>query len=151
MNNEVMLSNMWSNRHFPSIFNPSIFDDLFDDQKIFSINSAYPYDLIAIKDKDGNIKQLQIQYALAGFDASEVSTKVIGNELKITAEKKAEEKSDSENVTVLHQGIAKRMLKVTFSLGPDIDKSGIKSKFNNGLLTIFLPTKAEEIIDIPVE
>ena len=62
----------------------------------------------------------------------------------------AEDAEDDPEVVYLHHGISKRHLKVVFKLGSKMDKSGIKSTFRNGMLTVEVPAKADETKDIEI-
>ena len=135
---------------FPTIFSSNLMDSMFDQigkwEDAFT-STTYPY----------NVKQLKngtiiIEFALAGWQRSEINVKVLGDDLYIEATKSAEDKEKSnKDVTYLHHGLAQRSLKYTFKLGTLADKKKINCSFENGLLELTLPVLKEESFDINVD
>ena len=127
------------------LFSPSFIRDLFSDldspEAPYNVKSIYPYDLMIIKDADGEVEKFQLNFALSGFSEEDVSVKIINDELKIEVEN--ERKSDA-SIDYVHQGIAHRAMKVNFKIGSLVDKENIAMKFKNGLLMIDIPIKPKE-------
>lgn len=140
-----MTNSIIRNRRIPSIITSNFFDELvdelFDHQKAFNVPATYPYDISITKDENGNTISYKITYALAGIEKNNIDIKVVKDQLAICVKKKEETKED--NVTYLHKGISHRTMDAKFNVGKDVDVDNITSKFENGLLEIFVPIKAE--------
>ena len=137
---------MWPTRFFDSIF-----EEVQDIGKVFqTYRPSYPADYSVVKDTEGKPVTAILTYALAGFKREGISVKVVGNELRISADKRMTgEKSEAVSV---HHGIAFRTMEDSFTLWKQSDKKKVTSKFENGLLTITVPLDTdEETVDIRID
>jgi molecular chaperone IbpA len=144
------MTDLFKTTRFPTIFSSSLMNDMFKDlgkwEDAFT-SAPYPYDVKQLK--NGTII---IEFALAGWDKSEIKINIIGDDHTIEATKASKEKDKSQDdVTYLHKGLAKRNLKYSFKLGTLADKKKINSSFENGLLTMTLPISKEETYSINVD
>lgn len=149
----LIVGNAFSTR-FPSIFNPNVLDEILNDfdkeleSALFNIKSDYPYNIVECYDSKKNLTCVLVEYALAGFTKDEVDVKVVSNKLMIHACSKSEA---DDTLVYRHKGIARRELKATLALWSNIEKTKITSKFENGLLTISLPIKTDDVFNVEVK
>lgn len=131
--------------NLPTLFDPHAVSRMFEelDRDVFNVRSSYPYNIVQ---KEGAVV---LEYALAGFAKEDIKVYVEEDELKIEASEEVDEEKEEPNY--LHQGIAKRDLKVSFKLGTTVDIGKIKSSFVDGLLTVEVPLKEKEVVDIKVD
>ena len=134
---------------FPTLFNPRPVRDFFDkiESACYDIQSTYPYNIIQILDSNDQLCKILLEIALAGFQKDEIEIKVVDDELRIDVE--AQPYADDLAV-YLHRGIAQRSLKLAFSLGSNADKKQLKCAFKDGLLSIEIPIKTEEVLNFSV-
>lgn len=135
-----------SNR-VPSIFNdlrndPFLvgFDQIFDRLVSTSVGTGQaasypPYNIIRVDDNE-----FRIELALAGFSEEEIEVTV--QEDKLTIESVKDNVAFVGGETVLHQGIAERNFKRTWTLSPTIQVTG--ATFENGFLSVFLRNEIPE-------
>jgi len=127
------------------LFSPSFLRDLFSDldspEAPYNVKSIYPYDLMIIKDKEGELEKFQLNFALSGFLKEDISVEIIDSELLIEVENK---RTEVDYDKFVHNGIAHRGMKVKFKIGSSIDKENIAMKYENGLLMIDIPVKPKE-------
>ena len=89
-------------------------------------------------------KGWKIEMALAGYTKDEISINLEGGVLTVKSE--SEQEKDDYSFLRGCKGISTQNFSQSFRLSEDIlDLKGISSKFDNGLLTIILPLKAEAI------
>jgi HSP20 family molecular chaperone IbpA len=136
---------MWPTRFFDSIF-----EEVQDIGKVFqTYRPSYPADYTVLKDAEGKPVTAVLTYALAGFKKDEICVKVVGNELRISAQKK---ETASPLGTSVHHGIAFRTMEDSFTLWKQSDKRKVTSKFEDGLLTITVPLGTdEEIVNVQID
>jgi len=132
----------------PGVFSSKIFDDLFNvgfSSAAFDVKSKMPYDLYEVKDENGLTKEFRLVFALAGVDEKSIKVQAYPEKLKISAQylKSTEE----ESLEILHSGICKQNLDTVFELSAKVDRMNIKRKLRNGLLTIIIPLKEEEVFE----
>lgn len=84
-----------------------------------------PYNIVKIDEEN-----FQIEMAVAGFDKKEVSISKEKEKLIITGEQ------DTESKEYVHQGLASRSFKRSFTLADDITVKGADMK--NGILVVSL-------------
>lgn len=109
-------------------------DHLFKNiDKAFSakIDAFPPYNM----EKTGE-DSFRITMALAGYSEDEISIVSQDRQLTITGTKADEEKSDDENVFMIHRGIANRSFERNFNLAEYVEVKGASMK--NGMLVIEL-------------
>ena len=97
----------------------------------FEDNWMAPHDLMIKNDK----KQYEIQVALPGYKKSEVQVDIHNDLLTIHANTKRNVEKYKKFVV----GPVNYERKRSFQLGPEIKKDCIEAKFENGLLSVFLP------------
>ena len=114
------------------------YDDVFSNfEKIFegdffNTSSSYPaYDIVKKKDN-----HYDIEVALAGFNKKDIKVSYADGQLSIESVKNDKTKERDENGNVIHQGIAKRYFKKSFSIA---DNCVVKSaELQDGLLRVSL-------------
>lgn len=109
------------------------FDRLFDMLDSSIRQDWPPYDIEKLGEDS-----YRISMAVAGFSASEIELTQEGNALLVTGSKTR----DDEKRQYLHQGIANRSFKQTFSLADHVKVDG--ASLENGLLTIDLVREVPE-------
>ena len=104
-----------------------------------NVKTVYPMNILQVENpKPGFI----LEYALAGFTKDNIDINIEENVLYINAEKSNEIPEGKE---YLRRGISYKQLSASYKLLDEIDQEAIKVKFENGLLSIFLPLKEEKI------
>ena len=99
-------------------------------QTVRTTNNNYPpYNVIKVGEN-----LLILEFALAGFDKSEVSITVENNQLKVTGQRS--EVEEDESVTFLHKGIAARKFSTVFNLPEYMEVES--ALFSNGILELTL-------------
>ncbi len=111
----------------PALFNES-----------FNKSVSHVFVPVNVKKNEGSY---QLDVVAPGFDKSDFKVNVDGNILTVSAEKKAEEKNESEKQ--VRNEYKYRSFKRSFTLDEKTDASGIDAKYINGVLTLNLPKKAE--------
>lgn len=87
------------------------------------------------EEKDG----VHVEAALAGYEKSQLFVEVKNNLLIIRAQKKEGEKTTR---------FASRSFTQSFRIGDNLDTTNVDAKFENGLLTIFIPRPTEEKAEV---
>ena len=140
---------------FPALWNETWLDSVFDQlDRAFDVpNAVYPYNVLAIKDKDDNINQYEIEVALAGVGKDAIQVKVLDGQLQISVYPAAVETSTEYSTVHLKKGISQRIGYLKFNLDKKVNCKEIKSTYIDGLLKVIIPmTKPESInIDVRVE
>lgn len=126
-------------RMFSEIFN----DDFFQPARWVKETSAYPMNVVNVK-QDGKTVAKRLEYALAGFDKSEIKLSLKDGVLTIEAEHIPKENDDE---LTEYNGISYKKMSVSYSLMENADTENIKSKFNNGLLSVTIPLKKEQPVE----
>ena len=93
---------------------------------------------VNVKESEGSY---QLDVVAPGFDKSDFKVNVDRNILTVSAEKKAEEKKESEKQ--VRNEYKYRSFKRSFTLDEKTDAAGIEASYINGVLTLNLPKKAE--------
>jgi len=120
----------------------TLFENFFDDfDKFFGDGQVVPCDVIQNKNEKGFITSTEIQYALAGYNKSNVSINVDNDQLYLTVEKT--EKSETENKSYIHKGISRRKIEAVYNLS-GYDKDNISASFEEGILKLNLPVAAKK-------
>lgn len=137
-------------RFSPAIFHPSVFDEAFADiDDIFGkYKTNVPYNVKQKVDKNGDVISCNIEVALAGYNKGDIVINVVDDELVIKVNK-AEGEAD-DDINWAHKGISQKSIHLKFKLGGMLNKTGIKSTFKNGLLTVDIPASKKEVIDINI-
>lgn len=123
----------------PNLLGRGVFDDIFDSMLDFPqlmqrTTQGYPVADI-YKNDDGSTT---LEFALAGFDKSELNVEVKPEERTITVSAQSDSSSETQ------RRIARRSFKKTYvNYDNNLDLSAAKADYENGLLTISLPTRPE--------
>ena len=106
-------------------------EEMFSDD-LFKTSSRYPaYNIV---EKKAN--HYDIEVALAGFNKKDISVSFAEGQLSIESLTNNKNKEKDENGNVIHQGIAKRYFKKTFSVADNCEVKGAELK--DGLLKVSL-------------
>ena len=137
---------------------PSIFgmNDLFDDfGDVFEFSPAFRKQVAAARNISSDIKELadgyQIEMELPGFSKEEVKAQLKDGYLTITAEHNAENKEENNE-----EGQKKEAVKYirreryygkgqrSFFVGKNVTEEDINAKFENGILTMYVPKEVKK-------
>ena len=142
-----MVVTNFSRSNLPSVFDqlrsdPFLlgFDQLFDRLVSSSAGTAQatsypPYNIVKASDTE-----FRIELAIAGFNEEELSVTV--HEDRLTVESDKDHGASGGGERFLHQGIAERNFKRTWTLSPTIQVTG--AKFEDGFLSVFLRNEVPE-------
>jgi HSP20 family protein len=135
----------------PALFNDHWFKNVFGDiEKAFDVpNAVYPYNVKAIKNKDGEPEKYIVEVALAGVGKNNIDVKVRDGHLNIDITK--EEKNEDESSSYVRKGISKRKGNLSFVLNENTDPKGISSTYVDGLLRVTVPVRQPEIYNIDIK
>ena len=132
----------------PNLLGRSVFDDIFDSMLDFPqlmqrTTQGYPVADI-YKNDDGSTT---LEFALAGFDKNELSVEVKPEERTITVS------AQSDTTAQTQRRIARRSFKKTYvNYDNNLDLTAAKADYENGLLTISLPTRPEaQAINVKID
>lgn len=124
----------------PGLLGRTVFDDVFDSffmdfpQHLKKTTSGYPVADI-YRDGEGNTV---MEFALAGFTKEELSIEVKPEKRSITVSACSEESAGD------NRRIARRSFQKTYvNYDDNLDLSGAEASFENGLLTVLVPTRPE--------
>ena len=116
------------------------FDQIFD--RLVSTGTASaqapsypPYNIVKVNDSE-----FRIELAVAGFKEEELSITVL--EDKLTIESYKDHSASGGGEQLLHQGIAERNFKRTWTLSPTVRVTG--AMFQDGFLSVFLKNEIPE-------
>ena len=116
------------------------FDQLFDRLVSSGAGTAQatsypPYNIVKVTDTE-----FRIELAIAGFNEEELEVTVKDD--KLTVESTKDHSASGGGERFLHQGIAERNFKRTWTLSPTIQVTG--ASFENGFLSVFLRNEVPE-------
>ncbi len=83
----------------------------------------------------------QLEFAVPGWEKSDFNIKLENNLLTISADKK--ETVNEENEKTVRKEFSHKAFKRSFYIDEKIDAVGISAKYENGILLLTLPKKAE--------
>jgi len=83
----------------------------------------------------------KIELAAPGMEKADFNVKLDGKILSISAEKKTE--AATENEKMIRKEFGYKSFKRSFTLDEKIDAANITAKYENGILTLELPTREE--------
>ena len=144
---------------------PSIFgmNDLFDDfGDVFEFSPAFRKQVAAARNISSDIKELadgyQIEMELPGFSKEEVKAQLKDGYLTITAEHNAENKEENneegqkkEAVKYIRRERYYGKCQRSFFVGKNVTEEDINAKFENGILTMYVPKPQVEEKFITIE
>ena len=126
--------------HRPSLLGRNVFDDVFadffNDRKPLQNKTVQGYPVCDIyRAEDGSTV---LEFALAGFQKGDLSIEVKPEMRSITVAANAEDKGETS------RRIAKRSFTKTYvNYDDNLDLASANAKFEDGLLTITVPTRPE--------
>lgn len=137
---------------------PSIFgmNDLFDDfGDVFEFSPAFRKQVAATRNISSDIKELadgyQIEMELPGFAKEEVKAQLKDGYLTITAEHNAENKEENneegqkkEAVKYIRRERYYGKCQRSFFVGKNVTEEDINAKFENGILTMYVPKEVKK-------
>ena len=137
---------------------PSIFgmNDLFDDfGDVFEFSPAFRKQVAAARNISSDIKELadgyQIEMELPGFSKEEVKAQLKDDYLTITAEHNAENKEENneegqkkEAVKYIRRERYYGKCQRSFFVGKNVTEEDINAKFENGILTMYVPKEVKK-------
>ena len=137
---------------------PSIFgmNDLFDDfGDVFEFSPAFRKQVAAARNISSDIKELadgyQIEMELPGFSKEEVKAQLKDGYLTITAEHNAENKEENneegqkkEAVKYIRREKYYGKCQRSFFVGKNVTEEDINAKFENGILTMYVPKEVKK-------
>ena len=137
---------------------PSIFgmNDLFDDfGDVFEFSPAFRKQVAATRNISSDIKELadgyQIEMELPGFANEEVNAQIKEGYLTITAEHNAENKEENnekgqkkEAVKYIRRERYYGKCQRSFFVGKNVTEEDINAKFENGILTMYVPKEVKK-------
>ncbi len=127
----------WKNRtSLPSIFNNELngfFNDDFWGQEKWLTHPS----VNILEDENG----FTVELAAPGLDKGDFNLDLDHNILTITAEKKTENEENEKGYTRREFNYSK--FKRTFTLPESVDKGAIEGTYENGILSVTLPVRAE--------
>ena len=132
-----------------SFFNPRFTSDLFDViDRNFSDMDNYGCRTYAPKvDVQATKENYELEMELPGLTEKDVTIDLKDREITIASvddakEEKKEAKEEAKATYLVKERLATHFSR-SFTLPDDIDPEGVNAKFQNGLLTITIPRKAE--------
>lgn len=147
-----LISTRFGRDFFPLISN-SLLNELFSNEcekKPFIFPKMnYPMNVFKILDDNGKIVAYRLEYAMAGFTKEEIKISVVGDILKIEASHEKQEENEKE--ISIYNGISYKNLSLSYKLFSDADVKKIKSKYENGLLSVTVYAKEDNETSITID
>ena len=124
--------------------------DLFFNER--SYKSPAPKSITPAMNAKANDTELLLQFELPGYDKSEININLEDRLLTVSAEKQADEKTESEKSVWVRREITSTRYERKVTLPENIDTTGITAECKNGILTLTLPklAKDEKVINISI-
>lgn len=126
------------NKHFPNFIDEFFGGDIFDSPKSSSQIGNY---LPAVNVKE-NENDFEVQVAVPGMKKEDFKIEVQNNILGISSKIREEETEEKENYT--RKEFSYQSFSRSFALPKTINEEAIKAQYENGVLKIRIPKKAEE-------
>jgi HSP20 family protein len=123
-------------REFDNLFRNFVFRDValprpaFQDQAI-----AAPADVIETE------TGFEVKVDLPGHDPKSIDVKLENETLTLTSERRPEARTEKD--TWLHAGRPTGTFTRSFTLPSSVDASKVEARYENGVLTVFLPKREE--------
>jgi len=132
----VKTNDLW----FPDI--TSLFDDFLGNVSNNKLSFATGHSIPAVNIKE-NEKDFELEVAAPGMEKKDFKVNVENNTLVISAEKKEEKKEKNDNYS--RKEFSYESFERSFTLPQDlVDDNKISAKYENGILKINIPKKAEK-------
>jgi HSP20 family protein len=122
---------------------PSIFTDFFDTDRFFTprwFRREFAETLPAANIKE-TAKQFTIELAALGFNKNDIKINVEEDVITISAEKEEEKKAENERFT--RHEYSYNSFSRSFALPQNANAEKVDAKYENGILKLVLPKKAE--------
>ena len=120
----------------------NLFDDFFNFPSVFGkhalAGSQFHQPAVNIVEK---AEGYQLDVAAPGYEKTDFKVNLENDLLTISAERKEEKTNEQERA--VRREFTTQSFKRSFSLDEKIDAAGITAKYENGVLKLFLPKKAE--------
>ena len=137
---------------YPTIFNDSIFDDLFDlsfpmmrdmgevDKKLYGKHAAHVMKTDVREHDEG----YEVDIDLPGFKKDEITLSLENGYLTITAAKGLDEDEKDKKGKLIRQERYMGSMQRSFYVGKNLTDEDIKAKFEDGVLKLTVPKKEEK-------
>ncbi|MBR6110168.1 MAG: Hsp20/alpha crystallin family protein [Clostridia bacterium] len=137
---------------YPTIFNDSIFDDLFDlsfpmmrdmgevDKKLYGKHAAHVMKTDVREHDEG----YEVDIDLPGFKKDEITLSLENGYLTITAAKGLDEDEKDKKGKLIRQERFMGSMQRSFYVGKNLTDEDIKAKFEDGVLKLTVPKKEEK-------
>ncbi|MBQ1520415.1 MAG: Hsp20/alpha crystallin family protein, partial [Clostridia bacterium] len=134
---------------YPTIFNDSIFDDLFDlsfpmmrdmgevDKKLYGKHAAHVMKTDVREHDEG----YEVDIDLPGFKKDEITLSLENGYLTITAAKGLDEDDKDKKGKLIRQERYMGTMQRSFYVGKNLTDEDIKAKFEDGVLKLTVPKK----------
>ncbi len=122
---------------------PSVLSDFFDTDKFFNrpwFEKELGHSLPAVNIKETG-KEFDVEFAAPGFKKEDFKVDVEENVLTISAEKKDEKKEENDRFT--RKEFSYNSFSRSFTLPQTVNSDKIDAKYNDGILRLCIPKKAE--------
>ena len=151
-NNKRFSSPEQAIRQLPALFNEAWLDSLFcHPERAWDVpNAVYPYNILAVRDKDGEIKTYEVEVALAGVGKDFIQVKVKDGQLQIDVNPSPVEENPDHPTIFFKRGLSQRVAYLKFNLDKKVDCKNITSSYINGLLKVVIPINKPEAYNISI-
>lgn len=137
---------------YPTIFNDSLFDDLFDltfpmvrdmgdvDKKLYGKHAAH----VMKTDVHEHDEGYEVDIDLPGFKKDEITLSLENGCLTVSAAKGIDESEKDKKGKLIRQERYMGSMQRSFYVGKNITDEDIKAKFEDGVLKLSIPKKEEK-------
>ena len=137
---------------YPTIFNDSLFDDLFDlsfpmmremngiDKKLYGKHAAH----VMKTDVHEHEDRFEVDIDLPGFKKEEISLALENGYLTITAAKGVDKDEEDKKGKLIRCERYAGSMQRSFFIGKNITEDEIKARFEDGVLKLTVPKKEEK-------
>lgn len=122
---------------FNSLFDDTFFNDFF--RPVRRGDSADKVPAIDVHEGDG---QYLIKVDLPGVSKDDIKIAVDNGVLSITAETRSEDKEEQDGKLIRQERHFGKFVR-SLSIGADVDPAQISARFDQGVLSLFLPKREE--------
>ena len=123
----------------PNLFDQFFENDLFDwsTRNFSDTNTTLP----SVNIKEGN-ESFEVEMAAPGLEKKDFKIELNGDVLTISSEKKVENET-KEDEKFTKREFSYQSFSRSFTLPNTVDEDKIKAKYDNGILSVFIPKKEE--------
>ena len=132
-------------KHHPRLLGRNVFDDVFDSfvvdfpRHLKQSTQGYPVADIYSDDSGNTV----MEFALAGFNKEELNVDIQPDKRSITVSATCTFDGDHRHVTPLRRIARRSFTKTYVNYDNNLDLSNTSARFENGLLTVTVPQRAE--------